>query len=396
MATKASVVTISYAELVAFGESNSSTSSSTLIDAVGKAFGADGLGILAVTNVPGFDEHRKTLLPLAAKLPSLPDLDSLVDEKSLYSTGWSHGKECLVIHGAASRPDTAKGSFYANPLTNDLVASCIQRAAAMTGEHGHDQQPSDEDYWTQLGADHPDFFAPNVWPKQSLPLLEQAFVNMGQTIHQVGCLLAAVCDAYCHRHGIELKLQETLQKSLNAKGRLLHYFAMSDDDFKHDMDDDTNVMWCGWHNDHGSLTGLVPAIYLDSDGIELAGGCPDADAGLYIQSRSGQVVKAVLPPNACAFQIGETSQIQSGGILQATPHAVKPPRQAGITRESFALFMEPEFTHELSIPPARSLNDVQDLSVALPANVLPLKARYKLGQTFGDFHHATVSAFTIS
>ena len=58
-------------------------------------------------------------------------------------------------------------------------------------------------------------------------------------------------------------------------------------------------------------------MYLSASGEELSG-CPDANAGLYIQSRSGQVVKAALPPNACAFQIGETSQIQSGGILQAT------------------------------------------------------------------------------
>ena len=67
----------------------------------------------------------------------------------------------------------------------------------------------------------------------------------------------------------------------------------------------------------GSLTGLVPAMYLTTAGDQLSGS-PDDTAGLYIQSRSGQVVKAVLPGNACAFQIGETSQIQSGGILQAT------------------------------------------------------------------------------
>ncbi len=24
--------------------------------------------------------------------------------------------------------------------------------------------------------------------------------------------------------------------------------------------------WCGWHNDHGSLTGLTSAMYMDADG----------------------------------------------------------------------------------------------------------------------------------
>jgi isopenicillin N synthase-like dioxygenase len=45
--------------------------------------------------------------------------------------------------------------------------------------------------------------------------------------------------------------------------------------------------------------------------------------GLYIKSRSGALVKANVPPDHLAYQIGETAQIHSGGILQATPHCVK-------------------------------------------------------------------------
>jgi hypothetical protein len=90
----ASIVTISYADLVAFSNATESSSSEALIECIGNAFGANGLGIIAVLNVPDFEAHRQALLPLAAKLPQLPDLDSLVDSESLYSTGWSHGKEC--------------------------------------------------------------------------------------------------------------------------------------------------------------------------------------------------------------------------------------------------------------------------------------------------------------
>ena len=28
--------------------------------------------------------------------------------------------------------------------------------------------------------------------------------------------------------------------------------------------------WCGWHNDHGSLTGLVPAMYMNREGKEVS------------------------------------------------------------------------------------------------------------------------------
>jgi hypothetical protein len=45
---------------------------------------------------------------------------------------------------------------------------------------------------------------------------------------------------------------------------------------------------------------------------------PDPSAGLYIRSRAGALVRVMLPPggSTLAFQIGETSQIHTGGILQ--------------------------------------------------------------------------------
>lgn len=29
---------------------------------------------------------------------------------------------------------------------------------------------------------------------------------------------------------------------------------------------DADADWCGWHNDHGTLTGLTSAMYFDSEG----------------------------------------------------------------------------------------------------------------------------------
>ena len=95
----------------------------------------------------------------------------------------------------------------------------------------------------------------------------------------------------------------------------------------------------------GSLTGLIPAMYLDLHGNEVE--CPDESAGLYIKSRNGDLKHVQLPINSIAFQIGETAQIHTGGILQATPHAVRGCSGIGgkssvVSRESFAVFMEPE------------------------------------------------------
>ena len=152
-----------------------------------------------------------------------------------------------------------------------------------------------------------------------------------------------------------------------------------------------NDMWCGWHNDHGSLTCLAPGMFLDQDGNQVDS---VKGAGLFVQSRSGEVVRVRMPCHVCGFQIGETSQIQSGGLLQATPHAVKAGTGIpGVTRQSFAVFLEPEFDAPLAIPKGKTLDDCQAATVQLPPSVRPLRQRWRPGQTFGDFHTATVSAF---
>ena len=129
-----------------------------------------------------------------------------------------------------------------------------------------------------------------------------------------------------------------------------------------DSNEDTDYSsWCGWHNDHGSLTGLVPAMYLNADGQEIES--PDPTAGLYIKSRSGRLVHVKVPQNALCFQIGETSQIHTGGILQATPHAVRgcgaTEAARGVSRETLAVFMEPEYHGDMNLPPGRTLVQTQ-------------------------------------
>lgn len=160
------------------------------------------------------------------------------------------------------------------------------------------------------------------------------------------------------------KLEDILRHSKCCKARLLHYFPMDSSSSSNTKNDDTNFSnWCGWHNDHGSITGLFPALYIENGRIVE---CPDQQSGLYIKSRSGALVHAMLPPKSLAFQVGETMQIHTGGLLQATPHgensiyvtnsdhiiliiclllyskAVRGCASKNVTRETFAVFMEPE------------------------------------------------------
>ena len=68
-----------------------------------------------------------------------------------------------------------------------------------------------------------------------------------------------------------------------------------------------------------------------------------------------------IPSNMLAFQLGEVTQIISGGYLEATPHCVvRNSELAGrkISRDTFALFMEPNGLEKLGVPEGISESEI--------------------------------------
>jgi isopenicillin N synthase-like dioxygenase len=116
-------------------------------------------------------------------------------------------------------------------------------------------------------------------------------------------------------------------------------------------------------------------------------------AGLYVRTRRGAVLQVRMPPACLAFQIGETAQIHTGGLLQATPHAVK--GTAGASRQTYAQFMQPEIDGPMTVPKGRSVAQAQlpQAKATLPPTVRPLSERWKKGMNFGEFADATFSAY---
>ena len=439
-----SPIRVDYSDLVSNGDDNG-VDLSALIEA---AFGRDGLGLIVIDHVPSVEARRKALLPLAKRFALLPaDIKAKYEHPgSFYSFGWSHGKEKLQ----GGVPDVAKGSFYNNPTANAPFA--------------HDPEK------VEL---YPSFCHPNIWPKEEMPELEPAFMQLGSQIVDTGKLLARHVDKYVRSKlgsecDDEIRLFDVLQTSRVTKARLLHYFSTSNQ--RHataqvcgnemkppaakrqrtpsfsrqrsssDVRDDTIENWCGWHNDHGSLTGLVPGMFIDQEGRNVrehiasmmsTGNITEeaqdfalcvADhlkrAGLYIASRKGEVIKVDLgdkPQNSMLFQIGETAQIHSGGILQATPHSVRgikldasnPLKKEiaqyllGISRESFAVFMEPEFDAAMRAPTGVEKDNVQSAAAVakLPSGCPPLLARIGTKECpfttcdFGTFSTITYKKF---
>ncbi|CAN1331291.1 hypothetical protein LINPERPRIM_LOCUS35269 [Linum perenne] len=309
-------VTIPYSELK---EKNMDLSNK-----IEEGFGPNGLGILSVTDVPGFSSLRQDLLHLSQRLASLPEeiKKELEDPSTRYNFGWSHGKEKLE----SGKTDVLKGSYYANPILD----------VPTTDQH--------------LIQRYPSYCGSNIWPKSALPELEVVFKALGKLILDVGLMVAYHCDRYVSKEmnaDEDCGLEKILSCSRCHKGRLLYYFPVhQNSDYSSDIDSMSS--WCGWHTDHGSLTGLTCALF-KRDGVEIP--CPDSAAGLYIRTRTDQIVKVVYGEDEIAYQVGETTEILSGGYLCATPHCVRAPKgTSNIDRSTFALFMQPDWDQKLNFP----------------------------------------------
>uniref|UniRef100_A0A6N2NJY3 Non-haem dioxygenase N-terminal domain-containing protein n=1 Tax=Salix viminalis TaxID=40686 RepID=A0A6N2NJY3_SALVM len=294
---------------------------------------------------PEFSSLRQNLLHLSPRLANLPQKvkDELEDPHSRYNFGWSHGKEKLE----SGKPDLLKGSFYANPILDVPTTDMF------------------------LKQRYPSYCSSNIWPDSALPELETALKALGKLMHDVGLMVAYHCDQYgktlCPNYPKEWKW-------IKMKASNRYFFVLGVIKagcfiiFLHQGDSDSVSSWCGWHTDHGSLTGLTCAMF-KRDGVEIP--CPDSTAGLYIKTRTDQIVKVVFGEGEIAYQIGETTEILSRGYLCATPHSVQAPKGeevSGVDRSTFALFMQPDWDERLNFPKdmhihkdARALHALDDV-----------------------------------
>uniref|UniRef100_A0A6N2N0P9 Isopenicillin N synthase-like Fe(2+) 2OG dioxygenase domain-containing protein n=1 Tax=Salix viminalis TaxID=40686 RepID=A0A6N2N0P9_SALVM len=190
----------------------------------------------------------------------------------------------------------------------------------------------------------------------ALPELETALKALGKLMHDVG-LMVTVINMYPKEwKWIKMKASNRYFFVLGVikAGCFIIFLHQGGNAFPTPTllvtDSDSVSSWCGWHTDHGSLTGLTCAMF-KRDGVEIP--CPDSTAGLYIKTRTDQIVKVVFGEGEIAYQIGETTEILSRGYLCATPHSVQAPKGeevSGVDRSTFALFMQPDWDERLNFP----------------------------------------------
>lgn len=351
------------------------------------AFGPDSLGILVVTGLPStFAPLRQRVLSNASRLAHLPSqtLQSLTKPSAKYLVGWSHGVETL-------RPgvvDTAKGSYYIN--------CAFYKNPQLNGADG-EKFPGFEEYT-----------APNVWPPEqpaqadggSITGFRSDAQELIKLIIDTAGLVARACDRFAESEiqGYEKGyLERMVRDSETTKARLLHYFPSetvaskangvaanveSNENVNGSTEDKTKTeneiddSWCTTHLDHGCLTGLTSAMFLDESSasqLEELPSSPDPSSGLYILSRSQKIHKVSIPRGALAFQTGEALELITGGRFKAVPHFVRGVDAGSvegngrIARNTLAVFTQP------------NLDEVVDLST---------------GVTFGDFARGVVKKNT--
>ena len=299
-----------------------------------EAFGPSSLGIIVVQDLPPkFHSLRHRLLSYSSALANLPkaELDRLESPAAKWLVGWSLGKETLKD----GRYDTLKGSYYVN---------CAPGFSKQ-------QQTVAEKY-----PSFPEYTAPNVWPaKDLLPDFEETFQELCALIIDIAALVARACDRYAEANIEEYKpgyLEHVVKTSISTKARLLHYFPKQDEPKEQSGDEDD---WCATHLDHGCLTGLTSAMFVDEAAhpptigssfqpLKELESSPDPKAGLYIHNRAGDVVKVGIPRDCLGFQTGEALEIITKGKFKAVPHFVRGAStgSAGkVARNTLAVFTQP-------------------------------------------------------
>lgn len=232
---------------------------------------------------------------------------------------------------------------------------------------------------------------PNVWPKATATEdLEPAFMALGRLISDIALQIARHCDAvvedlYPGRRCTSL--YETLSKSRAAKGRLLYYFPRSHTGVSKS---EGRELWCGCHNDHGTITGLLPAKYYVPNGGPATRPPTDSFEGLHVLPSGADVpLRAHIPSDCLAFQIGESAQIVTGGALRATPHFVAlPSSDSPVARVTFAVFLQPNPWDILRLPKGVDISEAFHTSPRVP----PLAPRFQDGHSFGAFSAKTLGA----
>ncbi|KAI5477722.1 hypothetical protein MNV49_006005 [Pseudohyphozyma bogoriensis] len=311
------IVTIPYATLVAEAANPSTKLNAQIKTAFDSA--PTSLGLLLVSDLPPeFAAKRERVLKAMNDFASLPEeiRDKYADAPSFWTIGWNFGRQ--IFNG---RREMQKGAYCCNPNTDvpNVTPEQVEENPAM--------------------------YRPNVWPEgDDCPELEPSLKDMSEFMFDVGSLVAGACDTFVKDHRAmknetSKSVKTIIDESQSNKACLLHYFPPEGKSYDisgpaptsdpvAELPDDRNIKLT-WIFSR-QLTSLCPAQFLFHPAVPegspslpaLPIPAPSSTAGLWIKTRDGKSLHAIIPDDCLAFQTGETLGFMSAGALEATTHFV--------------------------------------------------------------------------
>ncbi|KAH8791636.1 hypothetical protein BGZ57DRAFT_993978 [Hyaloscypha finlandica] len=182
-------------------------------------------------------------------------------------------------------------------------------------------------YYTMKGSFYATIMHPylqswsNIWPPECLlPGFREEFEELCTMTIDITLLVAKACDQFA----VEFV-------NMTIRARLLHYFLPSEPSLRL-----TSALFL---DDSPPLPPLsstfkpAPSFHQSSDPL----------AGIYIRSRTPEVVKVNIPAGCVAFQTGSALGKMTGGVLKDVPHFVRGPNagRSTVVKNTLAVFTQP-------------------------------------------------------
>jgi isopenicillin N synthase-like dioxygenase len=313
---------------------------------INEGFGQMGLGVIGVKNVPNFIENRLNLLAFSRQLGNL-DPEKKKELTRLNPTDFVGLREPTT--DPSDIIDYLKGSYYANSEVDSSVDS----------------------------GDRPE----NIWPKTCLPGFESSFKTLGQQTVAVGTLLSCHLDRLIKSKFNSYegnKIENAMKNHKNHISRLIYYYPQFGKSYE----------WCLWHQDFTLMTALAPSLYMKHSTGQIISSqeIDDPKTGLFVRNRKSQLVKIKVEPDVLLFQMGEVTQILSGGMFECTPHCVlNDGKLDDVSRTSFITFMQPKGYFEMTS------TDPQGIYIE-HEGMYTLKGRWEKGINFNDYLQRCIKA----
>lgn len=327
-----------------------------------KAFGKEGLGLIAIKNVPNLLEARKSILNKGFEFFHLDEkiLKKLEKPKANYLIGFNKGKSFTenefeyLTHAFYARAQSDKPSFKLNKEYEETHK--------------------------------------NVWPdEKDIKDFKKYFVEMGNITHYIMKRLLKHIDIYLkniikNESYSQFEIKNNFNDFLienDSVCRLLTYFPIDNLDKKILEGKNAEKIkknWCGWHRDFGLLTALCHPLYFSKQGEII----PSIKSGLIVQDRKKRFHDLQYEEDEILVQTGDAAFFISGGNIISTPHSVKISEgiRNDIYRATFVNFFDPPYDYRLFLPEGISINDMFEKD---PFGMKDMFPKFNQGCLYKDF-----------